>query len=148
MKSRTLVSILILGLAVLIIAGSCSTRKITYNSKEFEIYGTWVNTGYNNTDRWSKIVFYPDGIDHCYMEDNSTVVSVEEEFIITNKWIDSKGNTFYTMRFSLETTPIWAFCLLKISNAGKTLEYDVSLDDYPKEIDPQKSGVYSIYYRQ
>ncbi len=148
MKTRTLVLILILVSAVLIIAGSCATEKMTYISKEFEIYGTWVNPDYNNTDRWSKIVFYPDGIDHCYMEDTSTVVGLKEEFVITNKWIDSKGNYFYTMRFSPETDPYWVFCLLKISNSGRTLEWDWSFDDYPKEIDPEISGVYSIYYRQ
>ena len=149
MKSRTLVLILILVLAVLmIITGGRATEKMTYVSKEYEIYGTWVNPDYNNTDRWSKIVFYPNGVDHCYREDTDTVVGLEEEFTLTDKWIDSKRNIFYAMRFNLELDLYWLFCLLKISNSGKILEYDVSFDDYPKEIDPKKSGLYSIYYRQ
>lgn len=148
MTTRALVSILIMIFVLLIIAGSCATEKMTYISKDFEIYGIWINPDYNNTDRMSKIVFHPNGKDYLYREDISTVVAIEEDFVITNKWIDSKGNLFYTMRFSPETDPYWLFCLLKISNSGKTLEYDWSYDDYPTEIDPQQSGVYSIYYRQ
>jgi hypothetical protein len=148
MKTRTFISILILVLAVLIIAGSCATDKMTYVSKEYEAYGTWVNTDYNNTDRFSKIEVYPNGIIHNYRKDTSTVIGIEWVFVITNKWIDSKGNIFYTMRIRDETDIAWSFLLLKISNSGKTLEYDRSLDDYPKEIDPQISGMYSIYYRQ
>jgi hypothetical protein len=121
---------------------------MTYVSKEYEAYGTWVNTDYNNTDRFSKIEVYPNGIIHNYRKDTSTVIGIEWVFVITNKWIDSKGNIFYTMRIRDETDIAWSFLLLKISNSGKTLEYDRSLDDYPKEIDPQISGMYSIYYRQ
>ena len=148
MKARTFVSILILVLAVLIIAGSCATEKITYISKEYEIYGTWVNTDYDDTNRYSKVVVYPNGIIHYYRKNTDTVVSIEEEFVIANKWIDSKGNIYYTTRNFAEIYPGWTFSLYKINNSGKNLEYDWSFNDYPKEIDPQKSGEYHIYYRQ
>ena len=50
MKTRMLVSIVILVLTVMFIAGSCATEKKAYVATEDEeIYGTWVNPDYNYT---------------------------------------------------------------------------------------------------
>ncbi len=63
MKNRTLVSILILVLAVLIIAGSCVSGKKAYVAKEDEeIYSTWINPDYDDSRELPKKIFYPDGI--------------------------------------------------------------------------------------
>jgi hypothetical protein len=63
MKTRTLVSILILVLAVLIIAGSCATMKKEISETDFfEAYsGTWINTDYSG-DSWGrqKKIHFPD----------------------------------------------------------------------------------------
>ena len=48
MKTRMFVSVLILVLAVLIIAGSCATRRKAISDEDFmEAWsGTWINTDY------------------------------------------------------------------------------------------------------
>ena len=51
MKTRSLVAILILVLAVLIIAGSCTTRRKAISDEDFmeALSGTWVNTDYSKS---------------------------------------------------------------------------------------------------
>ncbi len=58
MKTRTL-AIVFLIMVVLLIAGSCVTDKMKYISKDYEIYGTWVNPDYKNFTQPGKLVFYP-----------------------------------------------------------------------------------------
>ena len=58
MKTRTLISVLILIMAVLVIAASCATDKMAYISKEYEIYGTWVNPDYKKEMQHGKWVFH------------------------------------------------------------------------------------------
>jgi len=71
---------------------------------------------------------------------------VKGEFVITNKWIDSKGNIWYTIIFKFYVQ--YNYGLLKISNSGKTLEYAFG-NEYPKKIDPSDiHSVYLIFYRQ
>jgi hypothetical protein len=86
MKIRTFVSILILVLAVLIIMGSCATDKMTYISKEYEIYGTWVNPKYNYEDKHhAKFVVHPNGKMEIYSTDASNTSYDSAELVITNK---------------------------------------------------------------
>ncbi len=57
MKTKTLVSILILVLAVLIIAGSCATGKKAYVAKEDEeLFGTWINPDYGGLAKVEKVI--------------------------------------------------------------------------------------------
>jgi len=149
MKARTFVSILILVLAVLIVVGSCANDKMAYISKAYELYGTWVNTDYNETGLWGKFIFYPYGIFELYHADTKTRFDKFEDFIVTNKWTDSKGNVWYTCIFEGASGNWDTYVLAKISNSGKTLEMAVSIGDYSKAVDPQDSSyLYLIYYRQ
>ncbi len=148
MKTRTLVSIFILVLAVLVIIGSCATDQIKHISKDYEIYGTWVNPDYNELFSEAKLAFSPDGNLRFYGKDISTDYE-KAEFIITNKWFDSKGNVWYTYRYKLLFQSIWVYVLVKISDSGKTLEFAEAGSDYPTEINPENTTYrYQILYRQ
>jgi len=149
MKTSKFVLFLILVVAVLIVVGSCAKEKPDYISKDYEIYGTWVNPDYNKTSSWGKIIFYPYGKFELYHADTKTRFDIFEDFIVTNKWTDSKGNIWYTCIFEGGNRNWDAYVLIKISNSGKTLELADSTSDYPKEVDPKDSSyLYLIYYRQ
>ena len=151
MKTSTLVSILILVLAVMIIAGSCVTDKMAYISKDYEIYGTWANPEGNDHPGfygYPKIVFHPHGQIDYYPNTESTKSNVHGEFVITNKWTDSNGIVSYTFISRIDYDPDSLYYeLYKISNSGKTLEQAWAMRDYPTEIDPNHPE-YHIYYRQ
>ena len=102
MKTRTYVSILILVLAVLIIAGSCATGKKAYTAKEDEeLYGTWINPDYNEGKHSAKFIFKPDGTFEGYAKTDSTHYYYFGEYIIADKWADSEGNLWYKYYYSL-----------------------------------------------
>jgi len=74
MKTRTFIFILILILTVLVIAGSCATRKIAISDEELSnaYTGTWINPEY--TDWEPKMVYFPDGTwEHYYGIDSEYV---------------------------------------------------------------------------
>ncbi len=72
MKTRTFISVVLI-MAVLIVVGSCATDKMAYISKEYEIYGTWINPDFNNIGQpHGKIVFYPNGKIEAFGADTST----------------------------------------------------------------------------
>jgi hypothetical protein len=151
MKTRSLVSILILVLALLIVVESCATGKKAYVVKEDEeLYGTWANSDYNYAAYATpKFVFHPDGKSEGYPIDTEIHAHWYGEFIITNKWIDSEGIIWYTINLKRDYYKNWTYSLVKISNFGKTVEFADSPNDYPKEINPDDRYTrYSIYYRQ
>ena len=148
MKTRTLISILILVFAVLIVIGNCATGKKVYVAKEDEeLYGTWANPDYNYAAYATpKFVYHPDGKSEGYILDTETHAHWYGEFIVTNKWIDSEGNIWYTIIFKWYVQ--YEYGLLKITNSGKTLEFAYG-NEYPKEIDSSDiHSVYLILYRQ
>jgi len=146
MKSRTFVSISILVVAVLIVVGSCANEKPDYISKDYEIYGTWVNPDYGDGPMWHpKAVFNPNGITDYYPSITATKPTPSQgQFFITNKWSDSKGNILYTFIYHFCDEKV--YILAKISNSGKTLEMAMSTD-YPEEMGLESSQ-YFIYNRQ
>ena len=148
MKTKTLALFSILCLAVLIILGSCATDKMAYISKDYEIYGTWVNPDAKLVIQAGKVVIHTNGKAEWYPTITSTVFE-PREFIITNKWTDSTGNIWYTLIYEwgdIGEISGREYVLAKISDSGKTLEISGSNSDYPKEIDP--SAEYHIVYRQ
>ncbi len=145
MKSRSLILVVLI-MAVLIITGSCAEKKPDYISKEYELYGTWVNPDYDNKeDRYPKVVFNPNSkMDFYSGSTASKPAPLQGKFFITNKWTESKGTIWYT--FILYYVAEEVYTLAKISNSGKTLEWFMSTD-YPKEMDPE-STQYRFYNRQ
>ena len=95
MKARMLVSILILVLAILIIAGSCATGNKAYVAKENEeLYGNWFNSEYNDSSRAARHII-KDGSIQLYSTDDSPRVAGINLYTITDKWHDSEGNIWY-----------------------------------------------------
>ena len=97
MKTNTLVLILILTFTVLFIAGGCATDKMAYISKDYEIYGTWINPDAKPVLQKGKIAIYPEGKMELYNTSESKSYTQPEFFIVTNKWIDSTGDIWYTL---------------------------------------------------
>jgi hypothetical protein len=112
------VSILIFILTILIIAGSCATDQMKYISKDYEIYGTWINSDYNDSGKRGKVVYYPNGEYELYFADTDATVTNRGEFVISNKWIDSKGNIYYTIISKVIGELLNHYELFKISNSG------------------------------
>ena len=150
MKTRTLVSILILVLAVLIIAASCATRKIAISDEELsDAYtGTWIN----EEAGWGipKIVYFPDGTFKEYIGiDTERFVCAGKDTII-DQWKDPKGNLFYEAKWECFTHGNAGYELVKISDSGNTLErLFTSHDLRVEEWDPDNIHYnYRIWYRQ
>jgi len=145
MKTKTLVLFSILCLAALIILGSCATDKMAYISKDYEIYGTWVNPDAEEFN-FGKVVFHTNGKTEWYPFITSASLT-PAEFVITNKWTDSTGTVWYTLIRDAGDITGQDYGLCKISDSGKTLEMSFKRADYPNEIDPKYSE-YNILYRQ
>ena len=150
MKSRTLVSILFFVLVVLIVIGSCATRRKAISEEDFmETWSdTWVNTDLKEDQ---KIVNHPDGTQDHFGDLTSTTVSYKEKITILDQWLDAKGTIWYR--------GYWEMILLndskgyemgKISDSGNTFEIIWASEDYPiEEWEPDKFEYnYRIYYRQ
>jgi hypothetical protein len=81
---------------------------MNYISKDTEIYGTWVNEAYDsNINTYAKMTFH-----------------------ITNKWFDSKGGVWYTLRLEKGL-----FAVVYIDNLGETLSFAAERLDYPQNVD-------------
>ena len=111
-----------------------------------ELFGTWINAEYDEITKYSKIVIKPDGKLEYY---NATFYTDfdEGEFVISNKWVDSKGDIWYTVSEEIPLYMIRYKSLYKLSNSGKTLQTIFNTREYPTEMDPDDTR-YAIYYRQ
>jgi hypothetical protein len=156
MKTRTLVSALILVLAILIVAGSCATGKKAYVAKiDEELYGIWVNLDYDEHQYPAKFIFKSDGTYEGYAKSDSTHYYYYGEYIITDKWIDTEGCIWY--KYFYKTLIYYAgiedkdplYYLSKIDLSSNSLETVRSGIDYPIELSPDALlYTYNIYYRQ
>ena len=154
MKTRTIVSILILVLAVLIIVGSCATGKkasVTERNLFKELSGTWVNTEY--TGKWlgyeQKLIVYPDGKFEYYLLTTDTNPLRQGYLLtITEVWTDSEGIIWYKATLEEAGGPYYE--LGKISESGNTWETIGDAINNPTEWDTSKTRYeyYEIRYRQ
>jgi hypothetical protein len=153
MKTRTVVSILILILAVLIVVGSCATGKKAQMAEEDlfkKLSGTWVNTEYLGTWEFyeQKLVVYPDGKHEYYPLTTDTNPTRQGYFLtITEAWTDSAGVIWYKAIFK---GPGTFYVLGKISDSGNTWEWISDGIEKPTEWDTTKTRYedYGIRYRQ
>ena len=151
MKIKTLSIYLLLMLVLMLLFGSCATDKMAYVSKDYEIYGTWVNPDYYDLLSAGVVVIHPNNIMQFY----GSYDDLEKEKLsaqiwngITGKWIDRKGNIWYTVIYIMGDKS-WYYVLMKISDNGKTLESNGSSGDYPTEINPMGiNSKYAIFYRE
>jgi hypothetical protein len=102
MKSRTFVSIPILVLALLIIAGSCATGKKAYVASDDEkLYGIWINPDYDEKAIPGRIIYEPKGVARSYCAVSDTEERLSWKFTIADKWIDDEGTIWYKLLISL-----------------------------------------------
>jgi hypothetical protein len=150
MKTKTFISILILVLAVLIIAGSCATRKIAISDEELSnaYIGTWINQDIWNTRGFPKIEFFPDRTWYEYASIDSESASHEGELTIIGQWKDSNGNIFFESKFKCMVCGNSGYMLQKISDSENTLE--IIYSEGERKIEEWNTGryYYRIYYRQ
>ena len=150
MKTRTYVSILILVLAVLIVVGSCATRKIAISDEDLSnaYTGTWINP--EATSEAVKVVYFPDGSWNRYLSIDTDHAFCEVKDTIINKWKDSNGNIFFESKVEDVTHGQSGYNLVKISDSVNTLEMLLTLRDLRvEEWEPDKfEYTYYIYYRQ
>ena len=149
------VSILILFSAILIITGSVTTGKNTYVAKnKEELYGTWINPDYEEKAKPGKLTYDHNDVVRSYNTITSTKERWNWKFVITDKWIDDKGNIWYRWliteaKFGAIYDTEKQFYSGKISDSGKVLEYSYSTYNYPVEVNPDSLKYnYFIYRRQ
>ena len=162
MKTRTLILVVILIMAVLIITGSCATTKTSLPTNNIdELVGTWANPE-NRTSKtghpFGKMVFKPDKTVDLYDNaDSEKPIYSFSSIDVKEKWIDRKGAYYYEAY--LNHPGGLSYGLIKISSDGKILEMmflfiakDISQDKLPAEIDStaeaQDQPGYYIWYRQ
>ena len=100
MKIRMIVSVIIFILVVLIIAGSCATRRKAILGEDFmEAWSdTWINADYDS-DIYYKIINYPDGIYECFATVTSTIHGNWGKDTLIDKWVASKGAVWYRAKW-------------------------------------------------
>ena len=144
MKTKTLVSILILVLVALAIIGSCATGKKAVKAPLEPFYGTWVNPDYNTSQRFAKLIYKPDGTFTAYSHTDITLYEGPTKYTITESWMDSDGKKCYKVE---KATGEYRYKLCRLDETDSVLEWVWSNSDYPSEIDPNHYN-YEIYYRQ
>ena len=127
MKTRTLVSILILILIILIIAGSCATGKKAQTAEEDifkKLSGTWVNEDYDTVSEWaSKVVIRSDGTYDFFGDSSDTErMGYGEYKAVVDTWTDPEGNFFYKATFKEHWLTTVLYELGKISSSGTVWE--------------------------
>ena len=146
MKTRSLVSILILVLAVLFVIGSCATGKKAVKAPIESVYGAWANPDYNTAPHAAKFKTRPDGIieaaNHTELEYKQYL---EVTFTIVDSWMDSDGNKYY--KVDIVRGINLSYELWRINETDSVFEYVWSEIEYPSEIDPNHLN-YRIHYRQ
>jgi len=137
MKTRTFVSILILALAVLVIIGSCATKKQAYIPKpNEELYGIWVNIDYHGFSRPQKFVQYDWGYTERFDLVTDKTVTTRGTFNIKEKWAGFEGNTWYKVTWQYRGFPgVTIFFLIKINEIEGSWEEVWSYKGFPTESD-------------
>jgi hypothetical protein len=141
MKTRTLILVVILIFATIVLfAGKKVTKDV--------IYGTWVNSEYNETGKEAKWIINPDGTYEAYLSEKDTEPIWTGHFTITDSWHDRKGNLWVKSTFDDDDdADIIVSELSKYSKDGTIWESVRSEGDYPTELSPIV-GTHSILYRQ
>ena len=152
MKARTFVSILILVLAVMVIAGSCATMKqaISIDDAMKEFAGVYVNTEYdgNRKTQPQKYVVTSDGKIEDWALATNERASWKGEYVIVESWVDSEGNIYCTVDTKYytgsTTKELW-----KLDKTRSTFEEQFKLGrggEYPTKIDPDVEPYGPLYY--
>jgi len=157
MKTKMVISISILGLAVIIIAGSCAIGKkmITVDDAMKRFEGVYVNIEYSGQKMTQpqKFVITSDGRIEDWSLATNEYPSFKGKYTVAESWTDSKGNMYCKVDLNYggaRTQELW-----KLDKSGKTLEVNFNFGsggEYPTKIDPNVEPYgplyYCIWYRQ
>ena len=155
MKTRTLMLICTLCLAVLIILGSCATTMKTSENMMYEKFcGTWANETYEGEGMFAgaKWIFNPDGtfVSYMYITDTGAGGSAAYgAYTVEKRWTDPEGNSWYniTLEMGLEDFGT-RYIVCKLSHYNSVIEGAISNIDFPDKIDrTDKRSDYFIFYR-
>jgi hypothetical protein len=156
MKTKVLLYGVIFIVIVLVSVSSFAVEKNKYGfyepSPNEVMFGTWVNTeNSGGPGKPQKIVSHPWGAYDIYMLATNKTPNYRGSRIIVDKWLDSKGNTWYKIynRENWTDKAIWA--LERVNKDGKFKEYVWSHIDFPSEADLNSKNAaanYGIMYRQ
>jgi hypothetical protein len=150
MKTRTLLSTLILVIVLMIFAAGYATEnKITKKDYRF-ISGTWINEDYNSHAFRARVELHRDGSWDGYNRISDTGKKDTGHYAIVDKWTDSEGNIWYKTHWwygPIDEDHISSYQLEKRSESGKVWEYISDAYEFPTEID-ENDHRYKIYYRQ
>ena len=152
MKTRSLVSILILVLSVLITVGSCATTKKAISDEEFfKVWSsTWINAENSMVGlKFRKAIFHPDGSYDQYYEIEDTIPHDTTKLTFNEKWTDSEGNIWYKAHWE-NNHYVEGYSIGKFSTSGNTYEEVCNFGDKPIEkwAPDDIRYYYWIWYRQ
>ncbi len=147
--------IIILVISVLLIAGSCATRKKALSEDDFfkSYSGTWVNSDYSGVEfDFQKLVVEPDGTWETYANDIVEQRSCAGNITLIDSWTDPASIMWYRAYkdYDYLCGSDRQYEYGKISNSGKTLEFLYRLGTGEiKKWDPDNPHYdYRIFYRQ
>jgi hypothetical protein len=115
--------------------GSSDATSPAAAQKEEELYGVWTNKDSDGKETHSRWDFKPDGRWASFRESSYEEEAWRGTYTITKKWSDDKGNVWYHMTWKNEIYGTQGFGLMRVGDAGSTLEAAYSLDRYPEAID-------------
>jgi len=147
-QTRTSILILILVFVILVIAGSCATRKKAISIEEASELrsGIWINE-HHKIDK--SLVLYPDGRFEYYRDLQQEGLVYYGTSEIYESWRDSEGVLWYRAHYQ-DNVGREGYYLVKISNSDNTFE--LLETDHNQMIEEWKIAVvghaYTIWYRQ
>ena len=154
MKTRTIISILILILTVMFIGGSCATRKkVLPTDNVDELVGTWLNPEYEGKGGVEpKFTMKADRTVLMYASINDKEASYNGKITeIGEKWMERDGSIYYKLIVYYESAVETVYSLVRISPDRSFFEevYWANPPEYPPEFDRENSKLYyRIWYRQ
>ena len=162
LRNSRFLSIFILIIVVLIIAGSCATGKkiISTNKAIRQFEGVYVNTEYTGYVELypQKRVIYQDGRMEVYDKATNKSPTYKNEYTIDESWSDSAGIVYSTVIVEWTPTGNTTLELWKLDKRNDTFEVNFNLyslyedvsKEYPTKIDPDlddfPNSIYSIWY--
>ena len=149
MIKRKAMLIFIVFLVAVTLLGS-SKKEISTEEAMDALSGTWINEEYMTTMITDKLVIESNRTIAFYLLMNKSNPNIIADLTIEDTWIDSKENILVTAIVEPRGFSPY-FCLFRISDSGKILEYMYSSIDYPEKIVTEPEDItttYVIYYRQ
>lgn len=102
---------------------------VTGQEAENSLSGTWANMEYR--EGIQKLIINADGSYVGFTKAKPTKAAIKGNCKIVEKWSDSEGCDWYKSIFLGEGGEK-SFCLMKISDSGKTFEYVEDSNEFPR----------------